>query len=169
MAIPQSTLHQYASTYQMRAGGLVSQAKTLGKQTAFLCHSHQDASLAKGVQGFLKANGWEVYIDWEDDTMPEPPNADTARRIKERIQSLGWFLFLATERSMASRWCPWELGFADGAKAHDSILILPTTDGRQSYGNEYLAIYRYIESAQQGGWGAFYANKSGVVLGSLHR
>ena len=46
---------------------------------------------------------------------------------------------------MASRWCPWELGFADGKKSLDSILIVPTSEGTSIHGNEYLSLYRHID------------------------
>lgn len=56
-----------------------------------------------------------------------------------------FFLFLATPNSMKSRWCPWEIGYADGTKANDNILIIPTEDSAGWYGNEYLGLYRKID------------------------
>jgi hypothetical protein len=47
-------------------------------RTAFFCHSHLDAELAKELQGYLHRNGREVYIDWEDATMPDTPDRRTA-------------------------------------------------------------------------------------------
>jgi hypothetical protein len=138
---------------------VVAEAKALGRQTAFLSHSHHDNVLAKGVQEFLQDMGWIVYIDWEDTAMPPVPDRTTAARIKEKIVELDWFLFLATENSMASRWCPWEIGYADGKKQYDKILIIPTLDdlGR-AHGNEYLQLYRRVSDATVGGAGAFDPN-----------
>lgn len=60
--------------------------------------------------------------------MPEEPNRETAGRIQAAIRNSDVFLFLATENSMSSRWCPWELGYADGVKPLDSIAVVPTKD-----------------------------------------
>ena len=94
----------------------LNEALEKNKQTAFLCHSHRDQELAKGLQVILKENGWDLYIDWEDNEMPSTPNKETARKIKSKIQATDWFLFLATSNSTQSRWCPWEIGYADSVK-----------------------------------------------------
>lgn len=121
-------------------------ASRLGLKTAFLCHSHSDQTLVKGLVNLLTSSGWNVYIDWLDGTMPSVPNSTTAAKIKTRIVTCNYFLFLATNNSMSSRWCPWEIGFADGKKAHDNILIVPTKDDAGAYhGNEYLGLYRRID------------------------
>jgi hypothetical protein len=55
-------------------------------------------------------------------------------------------MFLATPNSMVSRWCPWEIGYADGKKTLDAIVIVPTKDDAgRFYGNEYLQLYRRLE------------------------
>ncbi|MDH1341354.1 toll/interleukin-1 receptor domain-containing protein [Ectopseudomonas oleovorans] len=118
----------------------------IGQPTAFLSHSHKDATLALGLQEMLKNQGWDVYIDWQDQTMPDIPEADTAFNIKVAIVRADWFLFLATQSSMASRWCPWEIGFADGKKAYERIAVVPTADNQgHFYGNEYLNLYNKID------------------------
>lgn len=78
--------------------------------------------------------------------MPETTSGETANRLRRRIVESSLFLFLATGNSIASRWCPWELGYADGKKPYDSIAIVPTSDGLSTYGNEYLQIYRRIDA-----------------------
>lgn len=141
------------------------EAKGEGKPTAFLSHSHKDASMAKGVQGFLQAQGWEVYIDWQDETMPDTPSRETAEQIQKKIRNLDLFLFLATANSMSSRWCPWEIGYADGVKRIETILVIPTRDNYGTvYGNEYLQLYRYVDFADGGGIGHFGSNNRGSVL-----
>lgn len=166
MAIPQSTLRSYASRAGFqKSAAVISEAKRLGRQTAFLSHSHHDADLAKGVQDFLQANGWDVYIDWDDTTMPATPDRQTAQNIQAKIVELDWFLFLATENSMRSRWCPWEIGYADGKKPYNSILILQTKDERGNYyGNEYLQLYRHLSATDTGKFGAFRPNEKGILL-----
>ncbi|MBK1829042.1 TIR domain-containing protein [Haloferula rosea] len=173
MAIPQSTLRTYASREGFqKSASVVNEAKQMGRQTAFMSHSHRDADLAKGVQGFLQSLGWEVYIDWEDTVMPDKPDRRTATRIQQRIIELDWFFFLATENSMRSRWCPWEIGYADGKKPLDSILILQTKDeSGHYYGNEYLQLYRYISASQSGAYRAYGAaqTQNGVLMESMRR
>jgi len=121
-------------------------SKRFGQPTAFLSHSHKDAQLALGLQELLNNQGWDVYIDWQDPTMPDKPDDETAFNIKVAIVRAEWFLFLATQHSMASRWCPWEIGFADAKKAYDRIAIVPTQDNQgHFYGNEYLNLYNKID------------------------
>lgn len=126
MPLSQSTLRQASHLTRVRKS--LSEARLTGYPTAFLSHSHKDAALAKGLQNFLQQQGWDVYIDWEDTAMPDRPNRETANRVQTKIVELDLFLFLATQNSMASRWCPWELGYADGKKSNDSILIVQTAD-----------------------------------------
>jgi hypothetical protein len=122
-----------------------------GQKTAFLCHSHKDRDLAIGLQQWLKEQGMELYIDWLDAHMPETPDATTANRIRMVIKGVDVFLFLATNDSMASRWCPWELGFADGVKRNEQIAVIATRDASGNYyGNEYLQLYRRIDQAAAG-------------------
>lgn len=152
MPIKLAELESAASRiYRTRISESLDEAIRKKQQTAFLCHSHKDEELAKGLQVLLFENGWDVYIDWQDTTMPEKPDKTTARKIKNKISELDWFLFLATPNSTTSRWCPWEIGYADRAKAHDQIIIIPTTDhsGRW-YGNEYLQLYRQISLGSSG-------------------
>lgn len=125
------------------------------QRTAFLCHSHHDRVLALGLQALLKQHGMDLYIDWQDSAMPDTPSAETAQRLRTRIQQCNWFLLLATHQSMASRWCPWELGHADGTKANDRILVVPTHDGSSSYGSEYINLYRRVDFASDGRLAAF--------------
>ena len=145
--IRQSTLRAYQSTLRLsdQPGGIAA-AKSFGRQTAFLCHSHLDRRLALSLQAFLHAQGWRVYIDWQDQTLPSTPDRRTAETIQDKIRQLDWLLYLATVNSAASRWCPWEIGYADGIKSRDRIVVIPTRDeAGASYGSEYMELYRRIE------------------------
>ena len=82
--------------------------------------------------------------------MPDKPNRETATKIQQKIKELHYFLFLATANSVASRWCPWEIGYADGQKPLSPILVVPTTDGSSTHGNEYLQLYRRVDLGGQG-------------------
>lgn len=146
MAVAQSEL--------LRAGQrnpLVKSRVRAGLQkTAFLCHSHRDYTLAEGLQALLAEQGVALYIDWQDASMPPEPNRETAVRLQQRIKASDWFLFLATANSMASRWCPWELGYADGQKPLERIAIVPTFDGGSTHGSEYLQLYRRVDVTDAG-------------------
>ncbi len=145
MAIRIDSLRAAGARQVTASAESLSEAKAINAKTAFLCHSHHDADLARGVVRLLSDAGWRVYIDWQDAAMPDTPNRQTAQRIKQKINNLEYFLFLATPRSMASRWCPWEIGYADGKKPLDHILIIPTEDDTKTYGNEYLQLYRRVD------------------------
>jgi hypothetical protein len=122
----------------------------------------------------LLAQGWKVYIDWLDQELPDQPDKNTAIRIRDKISSHRWFLFLATASSVASRWCPWEIGYADAIKNNDSILLVRTEDDNgRWYGNEYLQLYRQINEAKSSdgrrGYAVFApsAENGGMWLGDL--
>jgi hypothetical protein len=144
MPVSQYELRIAAARYAPRVKTL-NEARAAAAQTAFLCHSHQDETLVKGLVTMLTDAGWNVYVDWQDTTLPAVPDRQTASRIQDRIRSLTYFLFLATANSMESRWCPWEIGYANGVKEIDRILIVPTVDGGNTHGNEYLQLYRRID------------------------
>lgn len=156
MAIDQYDLIAKAGAYREALHESLKRAADLGNvKGAFLCHSHKDETLVKGLIAFFKANGIDLYIDWDDHSMPETPNAETARKIQEAIRRYERFLFLATAHSKASRWCPWEIGYADSSQR--KILIIPTRDATGTYGNEYLQLYAHLDIGTQG-------NRSGPAV-----
>ncbi|MBC8555402.1 MAG: toll/interleukin-1 receptor domain-containing protein [Candidatus Brocadiales bacterium] len=161
MPIHLNSLRMASSRYQSTIiTKSFSEAHRLRQQTAFLCHSHADEDLVKGLQVLLKENGWNLYIDWQDNKMPDKPSRETAQRIQKKIRELEWFLFLATPNSTVSKWCPWEIGYADHEKNTDNILIIPTRDYSGNwYGNEYLQLYRQVTETDQG-LAAFSAGKT---------
>lgn len=170
MFISQSTILAERSLTESReksAGRINASAS----KTAFLSHSHKDQDLATATQKFLAKHGLYVYIDWQDSTMPDVPNGETASKIQTRIKSCELFLFLVTENSKDSAWCPWELGYADLAKSKALIYIIPTTNGSNNYGNEYLELYRHIGPDKDGSiqyfQPGFKYNGSGPIVSML--
>lgn len=114
--------------------------------TAFLSHSSLDRQLAYGLQQEFAAQGWYVYIDWQDPQMPEQASKRTADIIRIRIEQTDWLIYLATGNTQRSRWCPWEIGYADGVKPKEKIVIVPTIDAAgHTHGAEYLDLYPHIE------------------------
>lgn len=144
-----------------------TEALAASQPTAFLSHSHEDEMLAKGLQNFLAEKGWKLYIDWQDTAMPEETNKETAQKIKKKIEQADWFIFLATPHSVTSRWCPWEIGYADRAKEPNRIVVIRTEDEKGNfYGNEYLQLYQDIDKDRGNNWKLWQVNetKGGVLL-----
>ncbi len=150
MAIRQTDLRNAAYRSRGLQARSLNEARTLRLKTAFLCHSHNDRDLVSGLIQLLGEAGLRIYVDWEDNEMPSTPNRITAQRIQGKIKSLDLFLFLTTASSMASRWCPWEIGYADCAKPIESILIVPTSDDFTTHGSEYLDLYSRIDRSTVG-------------------
>lgn len=170
MAIRLQSLREAAQRApQARRYKSMLEAQADSAQTAFLSHSHEDRELALGLQVRCQEEGWKIYVDWQDTAMPAIPSRETAELIKSRIRQLTWFLFLATPHSMASKWCPWEIGFADSAKPANRILIVPTSDKSDRwYGSEYLRLYSKIDDAKGGGLALFEAGaQQGTWIRSL--
>lgn len=173
MAINQNDLMQKAAAYRTRmasrpkVASLLENFSTTTRRKAFLCHSHKDVAFVEGLLEILEEAGIDLYVDWKDNSMPDIPNEETARKIKEHIAGSQVFLFLATANSKASRWCPWEIGCADVGKRN--IYIIPTRDSIGEHGNEYLGLYPKIDVGLLKGIPAGYAvfqpqNKNGAWL-----
>ena len=143
MAINQSEIKAFSNRNLIKRS--INEVFSTSQRYAFLSHSHLDADLAKGLQSYLLSKDIDLYIDWQDNSLPSIPDSTTANAIKDKIYKSDFFIFLATENSVKSNWCQWEIGYADGKKSTDSMLILPTKDmsGRE-FGNEYMNIYKYI-------------------------
>jgi len=146
--ITESMLLDYAQDIQKRqqARSNIVLEKASAQKTIFLSHSHKDKDLVEGLINYLASFGIKIYVDWNDTGMPRITNRDTAERIKEKIRENSFFLILATENAMSSRWVPWEIGVADQMK-HENIAIIPVIRNSDSEfkGNEYLQLYRCIQ------------------------
>lgn len=126
-------------------------AGSLIKTKVFISHKHDDLDDLQGVIGFLENElNVDVYIDSMDKSMPTITSGKTANRIKNKIQVCDRFILLATNAAIESKWCNWELGFADSNKLESGCLALfPMCDDKfsesQYKGNEYMNIYPYIK------------------------
>ncbi|RMW23443.1 hypothetical protein ALO95_200453 [Pseudomonas syringae pv. antirrhini] len=170
MPIDLRTLRSAATRSRQYTTASNSQAaRALGYRTAFLCHSHKDRTLVQGLIEVFREEGLHLYVDWMDSEMPPTTNGDTAKKIKNKIVEADLFLFLATPNSMVSRWCPWEIGYADGMKRNEQIFVIPTVENGTNFGNEYVDIYRRIDEARGGGLAAWYPRRQydGVQARSL--
>ena len=64
--------------------------------------------------------------------------------IKDRIKKCKRCILLATDGAVESKWCNWELGFADAIKGKKVVLFPMKEKGSNYKGNEYMEIYSYI-------------------------
>jgi hypothetical protein len=115
------------------------------EESAFLSYSHSDRALEEKILILFQDFGWSIYVDWTDDDLPTTPDPRTATLLKNRIDSNKWFLFLATRNSQTSKWCPWEIGYADSARGVNRVVVIPTSLMDNEYGTEYLRIYPSID------------------------
>lgn len=120
-------------------------------KTIFLSHSHEDRELAEGLVNLLAGVGIKLYVDWQDSSLPRVTNRRTAEEIKKKIQDLDFFLILATNRALKSRWVPWETGVADQCKTPARMAIIPVVDNSGIFEkNEYLQLYNRLEIDYKG-------------------
>lgn len=134
---------------------IVNEARQHGpsfhRTSVFLSHSHLDAKIVKPVVVFLRSMGVDVYVDWMDITMSQTTNGETAQKLKTKIKENEKFIFLATENSLISKWCNWEVGYGDAHKYIEKIAIFPLLErNRRWNGQEYLQIYPCIQKKDYG-------------------
>jgi hypothetical protein len=120
-------------------------SKIYSKTSIFLSHSHHDSEYVKDAIVLLRKMGVDVYVDWMDDSMPKETSGETAALLKQKIKENDKFVFLATNNSIESKWCNWEIGFGDAHKYINKIALFPLKDDYMDWkGSEYLQVYPYI-------------------------
>ena len=128
-------------------GEIYSQPDSKGDYKVFVSHSSADNDFIRKVLLFLKyaKGGVSGYVDWQDPKLQHPTDAETALRLKDRIQRAQKLIYVVTNDSLKSVWCSWELGFADRDKGIENVAILAIkpNNGRWSK-NEYLQQYPWI-------------------------
>ena len=113
----------------------------------FISHSFLDKKLILTLIDLFNNAGYSVYVDWIDDKNLDRNNVSpkTANVIKNRISNCKGLSYIATRNIVNSKWCPWELGLADGMLNGKSC-ILPVMEESSTFkGLEYLGLYPYIE------------------------
>ena len=170
MPVPTQKLEEASRRYPLvKPAASVEAARVAGLQTAYLCYDSKDLLLAEGLQVLLKDRGWDVFVDYEDETITEKTPHKRVVQTHARIAEADWFIFLATENSFNSRWCFLELGYAEGIKPFDSVLVIPTKGENDLwYGAELLQLYRHIEVTSSLRFGAFRPGEDrGVLVADL--
>lgn len=113
----------------------------------FISHSFMDKELVEVLYEKFEEAGYEVYIDWKESSLQDRENvsSETAKILRERINNCLGLSYIATGNIVNSKWCPWELGYADGKKNRAAILPILNNGSNEYKGLEYLGIYPYID------------------------
>ena len=115
----------------------------------FLSHSVTDRQLVRGTIELLRKRQLTVYVDWVSDADLERNGEEVqaAAMVKARMRMCDSLLYLHSEHSRSSRWCPWELGYFDALKhPEERVFVFPITpDGENYEGQSYLRLYEALE------------------------
>jgi hypothetical protein len=121
-------------------------------KNTFLAHSSQDKEFLPAVIEILSNHGANVYIDKEDERLPEQTSPKSAAILRDTIAGCRKFVALVTPRSKLSKWIPWELGLGDGIRKVDNVTLFPSAESVAEMTwaeQEYLGLYQRIV------WGTF--------------
>ncbi len=118
----------------------------------FISHSFSDKELVIGLLHLFTNAGYKVYIDWINDSSLDRSNVtpETAALIRQRVKQSKGTSYIATSNSTNSKWCPWELGVADGLTGR--VCILPVMHTEFFTGQEYLSLYPYLDYGSRSGY-----------------
>lgn len=137
--------------YDNREERILNENKQLyiksNKYDLFISHSYLDRDLIINLVELFNELGYCVYVDWIND--PEldrsKVNKKTAELLRSRMDVSKGLAYIATNNIPNSKWCPWELGYADGKKGGKcAILPIMKTKSDCFKGQEYLELYPYI-------------------------
>jgi hypothetical protein len=153
------SIKEFSSAYTMY---FTKEYDPRSKSKIFLSHSHLDKDIVLNIIKLLTYYGQAyVYVDWNDTSMPSVTNIETAKQIKRRIEAMDYFLILATNNSLSSKWVPWEIGIAECKKGNEKIAVIPYEQNTGDFkGSEYLNLYRKIELSGDGKLGVWEPKKS---------
>ena len=92
-----------------------------------------------------KKRGYKIYLDFEDALLDHNEvSENTAKRLASIIEKCKSIIYIHSQNSKLSKWCPWELGLGQGLKKPISILEL--VDDEKSFVKQaYLEVYPTIE------------------------
>lgn len=118
------------------------------KYDLFVSHSYLDKSLILSLVELFNEAGHSVYVDWINDSTLDRNKVDqkTAELLRTRMDECKGLAYIATSNIVNSKWCPWELGYADGSKnGRCAVLPILKTESNTYKGQEYLGLYPYID------------------------
>ena len=86
-------------------------------------------------------------MDWIDDPELDRTRVskETAKKLRERMNSSKSLFFVTTDNADKSKWMPWECGYFDGIKGKVAIVPIKIASSNNEYvGQEYLGLYPYL-------------------------
>lgn len=108
----------------------------------FFSYSFENKFYALRLVDLLKTAGYSVYIDLDDPTLDrDNANKETAKRLSTIMDRCKCLVYLHTQASKISKWCPWELGYMSGKHNFRCANILMTDDDEEFPRQEYLEMY----------------------------
>ncbi len=152
--LKRNELNRYSTTYEYRCINEASEKRVssdLSKHfDIFICHTSKDYQEIKQLKAYFKIKeNKEAYVDWIDDPELDRSNINdkTATRLQLRMQNSDKLYFIISKNSSISKWMPWELGYFNGKKSKENILIYPIIDNEEEeifnfIGQEYLKLYK---------------------------
>lgn len=116
----------------------------------FISHSYLDKKLILTLVELFNTCGYSVYVDWINDSELDRSNVstETAEIVRSRIVESNSLAYIATTNITDSKWCPWELGLADGLHNRRACILPILSEGDTFKGQEYLGTYPYIDYAK---------------------
>ena len=113
----------------------------------FISHSYLDKIEIEALYYIFEECGYTVFIDWKQEELQDRNGVsqEVANKLKKYMTNCKSLLYVSTQNSSNSKWCPWELGFVDGLKGRVAILPILNEESNRYKGQEYLGIYPYVD------------------------
>lgn len=131
------------------------------KYDVFISHSYSDKKLIFTLVKLFNSCGYSVYVDWIVDSELDRTSvsAETAEIVRNRIMESNSLAYISTSNIADSKWCPWELGLADGLHNGRASILPIINEGATFNGQEYLGTYPYIDyQMDKQGFNQFWIN-----------
>jgi hypothetical protein len=93
-------------------------------------------------------------VDWITDPKFDRTkvNTSTAAHLRVRMRQCKMLVYVHSENSTLSKWCPWELGYFDGLRGGNVFIFPVARESKYGFaGQEYLGLYPYLTQASDSG------------------
>ena len=107
----------------------------------FISHSSKNKDLIHSLMRELNEVGKVCYVDWiadREQLKREMTSQETAEVIINRIKQSKAFVYVLTKECIASKWSPWELGYAYAINKPICVYQVEDIDDKP----EYLDLYQ---------------------------
>jgi TIR domain len=133
-----------AQMQAMQAFGVGAQPRR--SYNVFISHSYADRKHVGPLKQLIESFGLRAYLDWVEDVELDREHVTraTAERLRQRLRQAKCLIFVVSPESAASKWMPWELGFAAGAVGRVGVWSAPDPNAKTFPGQEYLDLYERV-------------------------